>query len=128
MEGSKNPSISHFSTSCGNLLDMTDNVIKSTDLKKEDPKPVKKVPAKKAAAKKEEVVEKEQLKTKGLKDGYTLVIFESGASYTSNGIRFTRVDHTQEVLDSDAQILLELENFRLPNQFETENYLNSKED
>lgn len=101
---------------------MSDNVVKSTDVNKTAEKAVKKAPAKKATPKKADAA------PKGVKNGYKIVVFESGASYTSNGIRFTRDNNIQEVPESDAEVLLGLENFRLPNQFEIEDYFNSRED
>lgn len=101
---------------------MSDNVIKSTDINKAVDKPAKKAPAKKAAVKKVDatpVVTDPDLK---------IVIFESGSSYTSDGIRFTQSNRIQEVPQEVAERLLELDNFRLPNQFEIEDYFNSKED
>ena len=103
---------------------MADNVIKSTDLKLEDKKPAKKAPAKKAVAKKETV---EKIEKVGIKDGHTLVVFESGASYVSNDIRFTKDNRIQEVPDQQAQSLLQLDNFRQANLFELENYIKTKE-
>jgi hypothetical protein len=108
---------------------MSDNVIKSTDINKASDKPAKKAPAKKAAPKKQESIAKEQEDVANTaKDGFVIVIFESGSSYTSNGIRFTRENNIQEIPSADAQLLLQLDNFRLANQFEIEDYLNSKED
>ena len=105
---------------------MSDNVIKSADVtsaKKEDETPAKKTPAKKAAAKpKAEKIAKEA--TAGTK----VVIFETGASYVSGDIRFTRQDNIKEVSEAEADFLLTLENFRVPNQIELEEFYNSKED
>jgi hypothetical protein len=109
---------------------MSDNVIKSTDINKQESKPAKKAPAKKAAAvkkPKEEVVEEIVSDSSVAKEGYQIIIFESGSSYVSNGIRFTRQNPIQEVPTSEANVLLSLDNFRLPDQFEVEEYLNSKE-
>ena len=101
---------------------MTDNTIKSTDVNSTSEKPVKKAAPKKAAAKKADAA------PKGVKEGFKIIVFESGASYVSNTVRFTRSEHIQEVPEAEAELLLGLENFRLPNQFEIEEYLNSKED
>lgn len=97
---------------------MSDNVIKSEDV---SPKPVKKTAAKKAAPKKAEVKQSET------KDGLKIVVFESGASYNSNGLRFTQDNKIQAVPQEDAERLLELDNFRLPTQEEVDNYLTSQE-
>jgi hypothetical protein len=80
--------------------------------------------ADKAAAKPKEVKEK----ISDTQNGFKVVIFESGASYVSEGIRFTREDNIKEVPEAQADFLLTLENFRVPNQLELEDYLNSKED
>lgn len=105
---------------------MTDNTIKSTDVNAPKEKAVKKAPAKKAAAPKVKAEEKaEDVK---VESGKLVVIFESGSSYTSNGVRFTRQNPVQEVPVADAAALLELDNFRLANDFEIEEYFNSKED
>lgn len=101
---------------------MTDNIIKSTDVNQTSEKPVKKAAPKKAAPKKAEVSEK------GTKEGFKLIVFESGFSYVSDSVNFTREDYIQEVPELEADHLLTLENFRLPDQLEIEEYFNSKED
>jgi hypothetical protein len=121
-------SFSHYLNICGNLLSMSDNVIKSTDVTsgKEEKNTVKKAPAKKAAAPKAKAEKKaEEVKTES---GKVVVIFESGASYVSGEVHFTRQNNIQEVSEAEAAFLLTLENFRLPDQLELEDYLNSKED
>lgn len=97
---------------------MTDNIITSEDV---NPKPVKKAPAKKAAAKKAEAPQK------ATENGSVVVVFESGASYSSNGIRFTKDNRIQEVSGEDAKVLLELDNFRFPTEEELKEYFASKE-
>ena len=84
----------------------------------EKTEPVKKAPAKKTVAKE---------KASGLKEGYKLVIFESGSSMNSSGYRFTKEDRIQEVEEEVADRFLALDNFRLPTQLELEEYLSSKE-
>lgn len=101
---------------------MTDNVIKSKDTNPKAEKPVKKAPAKKAAPKKVDAA------PKGVKDGFKIIVFESGSSYVSNSVRFTKENRIQEIPESDAEFLLGLDNFRLPDPFEIEEYFNSKED
>jgi hypothetical protein len=103
---------------------MSDNIVRSSDVTSgKEEKPAKKAPAKKAAAKPK--VEKAEEKNI---NGYTVIIFECGASYISGDIHFTRENYIQEVSEDEAKRLLELDNFRLPNQFELEDYHNSKED
>lgn len=104
---------------------MTDNTIKSTDVNLE--KPEKKPATKKATAKKTTAKPKEDV-TAVVNSGYKVIIFESGASYVSGETRFTRQDCIKELPEDEANRLLQLDNFRLPNQFELEDYLNSKED
>lgn len=104
---------------------MSDNVVKSGDLQPDKPKPAKKAPAKKAAAPKKEAEVKEVTPSS---EGNIVIVFESGAAYTSNEISFTREDYIKEVPADVAARLLELDNFRLPNPFELEDFFNSKED
>ena len=104
---------------------MSDNVVKSGDLQPEKAKPAKKAPAKKAAAPKKETEVKE---TAEVSEGNIVIIFESGASYISNDIHFTRENYIQEVPVEIAKRLLELDNFRIAGPFELEDFLNSKED
>jgi hypothetical protein len=101
---------------------MSDNVIRSTDVNKPAEKPAKKAAVKKTVATKADAA------PSGVNKDLKIVIFESGASYTANGVRFTQANRIQEVSQEVAEQLLELDNFRLPNQFEIEDYFNSKED
>lgn len=101
---------------------MTDNTVKSTDVNPAPKKATKKAAPKKEAAKKADAA------PKGVKDGHKIIVFESGASYVSNTVRFTRNNPIQEIPEAEAEILLGLENFRLPDQFEIEEYFNSRED
>lgn len=103
---------------------MSDNTIKSTDVNPESNE--KKAPAKKAAAKKTSPKVKENIET-AVNSGYKIIIFESGSSYVSGEIRFTRQNNIQELPEAEANRLLELDNFRIPNQLELEEYLNSRE-
>lgn len=104
---------------------MSDNVIKSTDVTSatEEKNVVKKAPVKKTAAK-----IKVEKKEEGVEAGKTVIIFDSGFSYSSGDIQFTREDCIQEVSEDVANFLLTLDNFRLPNTVELDDYLNSKED
>lgn len=101
---------------------MTDNIVTSADVTsaKKETKPA----AKKAASKKVATPKK----IKGLPENYVLIVFESGASFVSGEYRFTSADNMKEIPYSEAQSLLELDNFRLADQLEIEDYLNSKED
>lgn len=102
---------------------MSDNTIKSTDINpdKSDKKATpKKAVQKKPATKKEQPII--------IPEDGVLIIFESGASYSSNGLRFTRENPIQKVSNEDAEFLLTLDNFRRPDALEVEEYYNSKED
>lgn len=101
---------------------MTDNVIKSEDLNNKEEKPVKKAAPKKAAAPKKEVKAPESIQGDNL-----IIVFESGASYTSQDVTFTRDNPIQEVSVEIANRLLELENFRIADPFEIEDFLKNKE-
>ena len=119
----------------GIVFIMTDNIVTSKSTMGEEAKPAKKAPAKKAAAKPkvekentEEVAEVAPKKVSKKAGQINLIIFESGASYSANGLRFTRQDNIQEVSDEDFAFLLTLENFRQADPLEIEEYLASKED
>jgi hypothetical protein len=114
---------------------MTDNIVTSKSTSGEEAKPAKKTPAKKAAAKPkaeventEDVVEAKPAKASKKSNQINLIIFETGASYSSGGLVFTREDRIQEVSDEDYAFLLTLENFRRADPHEIEEYLASKED
>lgn len=111
---------------------MSDNVVKSTAFNDEEPsKTTKKTAAKKAAVKKaapKKEVESETFnKLENNKSVSKVVVFESGFSYRSNGLEFTKDNRIQEVSEEQANHLLTLENFRLPDQLELEEYLANKE-
>jgi uncharacterized phosphosugar-binding protein len=101
---------------------MTDNVIKSEDLNNKEEKPVKKAAPKKAAAPKKEAKAVETVQGDNV-----IIVFECGASYTSQDVTFTRDNHIQEVSAEIASRLLELENFRIADPFEIEDFLKNKE-
>lgn len=107
---------------------MSENVVtsKSVNDAKDEKNPVKKTATKKTAAPKKTAQEKEKVAT--VDHNLEIVVFESGASYSSHGLRFTREDNVQEVTTEQAEFLLSLENFRRPDQFEVEAFLASKED
>lgn len=99
---------------------MTDNVVTS---EKVNPKPA----TKKAAPKKTPNKKIDSIKNR-TNDGFSIVVFESGSSYNSNGLRFTQENRIQEVPEAEAERLLGLDNFRLPTQEEVDNYFASTED
>lgn len=101
---------------------MADNVVTSDSV---NPKQTKKAAPKKAAAKKTAAP---KVAAPTADSGKVVIVFESGASYSSGGVRFTRENNIQEVEPALAEFLLTLDNFRLPNQIELEEFLASKED
>ena len=99
---------------------VTSESLKKTEVAKKAKAPAKKAPAKKVAAPKAEAVV--------IPENFVVVKFESGASYNSNGYRFTRDNPIQEVPSEFAEFLLTLDNFRRLDALEIEEYLASKED
>ena len=106
---------------------MSENIVTSTSVNDASKTPAKKAPAKKAAAKPKEAKPVEK-KATTVNDNRVVIIFESGAAYSGNGLLFTREDSIQEVTEEQAAFLLTLENFRIPDVLELEEYLASKED
>lgn len=108
-----------------------DNVVTSESLL-----PQKKVAAKKPAAPKKKIVDEvidedsavvESVNFKN-NEQRVLLYFESGAGYvTSSGFKFTRIQPMGEVSSNEANSLLRLPNFRLPNDEEKEMYYNNLE-
>lgn len=98
---------------------MSENVVTSdksapkkatTAKKKVDPKP------------KKELNERDK-PTAAAPEGYKFVYFSSGAGYvTTDGRRFDKNRRINLVTDEEAEILLKLPNFRLPDQLELEEY------
>lgn len=83
----------------------------------------KKAPVKKVAVKKEEI-KKAVIK----ETDKVIVFFESGAGYsTVSGINFSQTFKMAEVSLEEANFLLTLDNFRLPNDEEKELYYNKQE-
>jgi hypothetical protein len=101
---------------------------------KDTKEPVKKTStAKKAAPKKTTAkpkVEKTEVKSENTEEiqNYKIIVFESGTAYVSGEIRFTRDNNIQKLPNEDADRLLELDNFRLADQLEIEDFLSSRED
>lgn len=98
---------------------MSDNVIKS------DKSAPKKATAskKKAEPKAEKTLNDRDKPTAKAPDGYKFVFFESGSAYvTVDGRRFTKENRILLLENSEADQLLELSNFRLPDQLELEEY------
>ena len=107
-----------------------DNVVTS-----ESVLPQKKVAAKKPAAPKKKIVDEvidEDSVVESVNftnnEQRVLLYFESGAGYvTSSGFKFTRIQPMGEVSSNEANSLLRLPNFRLPNDEEKEMYYNNLE-
>lgn len=108
---------------------MSENVVTSSSVNgaKDEKNAVKKTATKKTAAPKKTAEVKEKKIEKESTDS-VVVVFESGSSYSSGDIRFTRENNIQEVTTEQAEFLLTLDNFRRANQFEIDDFLSSKED
>lgn len=115
------------------MSDISNNIETAEKPKKATAKkaPAKKAAAKPKVAKAENSVESEEIvETKVQKNnaGHTIIVFESGTAYVSGDFYFTKDNRIQQVPSEDAARLLELENFRLADQLEIEEFLASKED
>lgn len=99
---------------------MTNNEVSVTTEEINKPK---KPAAKKAAAKKQ--ITEENVS----KEGTVLVVFESGAGYTTgSGFRFSQRNKMALLPMEEANLLLALDNFRLPSDEEKEMYYTNQED
>lgn len=115
---------------------MTDNIVTSKDATGSGDKPVaKKAATKKAAAKPKISKETEDVstedkpkKTQKKTNGLNIIVFESGSSYVSGDRRFTKENRIQEVSDEEFAFLTTLDNFRIADPHEIEEYLASRED
>jgi hypothetical protein len=89
----------------GLVQDGTEHERPVEDTPKAKKSPVKKAPVAKASS------------------GKKFVYFDSGAAYvTKEGVRFTRENRIYEIDEEEADFLLTLDNFRLPDQLELEEY------
>ena len=89
----------------------------------EDINKPKKAPVKKAAPKKE--VEEKDITS----EGKIIIVFESGAGYTTgSGFEFSQTRKMAELPAEEANLLLTLDNFRLPSDEEKELYYTNQED
>jgi hypothetical protein len=111
---------------------MSENIITTESLDVAKKASTKKTPAKaKVSNEADNVVVEEVVKTPKVKKStksVTVIVFESGASYTSDGLIFTRQDYIQEVTEEQFERLISLDNFRRPTDDEVQEYLASKED
>jgi hypothetical protein len=99
---------------------MTNN---ETSITSENINKPKKAVAKKAAVKKE--ITEENIS----KEGKVLIVFESGAGYsTASGFRFSQRNKMGLLPTEEANLLLALDNFRLPSDEEKEMYYTNQED
>lgn len=99
---------------------MSDNVIKSDDVA-----PKKSTKTSKPAAKKEKVNSNKSTNAKvpEASEGKKFVYYSSGSGYiTRSGFRFTPEKRIYELDIEEADYLLSLDNFRLPDQLELEEY------
>jgi hypothetical protein len=96
---------------------------KKTSVTSEEINKPKKTVAKKATVKEEiteDIVSKE---------GNVLIVFESGSGYTTgSGFRFSQRNKMGLLPAEEANLLLALENFRLPSDEEKELYYTNQED
>jgi hypothetical protein len=96
---------------------------KKTSVTSEEINKPKKAVAKKATVKKEVV--KENI----TEEGKILIVFESGAGYsTGSGFRFSQRNKMGLLPAEEANLLLALDNFRLPSDEEKELYYTNLED
>ena len=99
---------------------MTNNEVSVTTEEINKPK---KPAAKKAAAKKQ--ITEENIS----KEGRVLIVFESGAGYTTgSGFHFSQRNKMALLPAEEANLLLALDNFRLPSDEEKEMYYTNQED
>ena len=99
---------------------MTNNETSVTSEKINKPK---KAVAKKVAVKKEIIEENIS------EEGKVLIVFESGAGYsTASGFRFSQRNKMGLLPVEEANLLLALDNFRLPSDEEKEMYYTNQED
>jgi hypothetical protein len=96
---------------------------KKTSVTSEEINKPKKAVVKKAAVKKEiteDIISKE---------GKVLIVFESGSGYsTASGFRFSQRNKMGLLPVEEANLLLTLDNFRLPSDEEKEMYYTNQED
>ena len=96
---------------------------KQTSVTSEEINKPKKAVAKKTAVKKEIVQENIS------EEGKVLIVFESGAGYsTGSGFRFSQRNKMGLLPAEEANLLLALDNFRLPSDEEKELYYTNLED
>lgn len=110
---------------------MSDNIVKSTDVapKKQEKLDDSATDKEKnnQEAKEETAVKAKKTSTKkktvDANPGKKFVFFSSGSSYiTKDGFRFSRDKRIYELDVEEADFLLSLDNFRLPDQLELEDY------
>lgn len=102
-----------------------DNVIKSEDVAEKKPAVTKKAAVKKTPAKPSIKTEEKIEKTSVDSSEYTYIVFETGTAYVSGDFYFTQSNRLQKINYIDAQRLLELDNFRLADQSEIEDFVAS---
>ena len=96
---------------------------KETSVTSEKINKPKKAVAKKVAVKKE--ITQENIS----EEGRVLIVFESGVGYsTASGFRFSQRNKMGLLPAEEANLLLALDNFRLPSDEEKEMYYTNQED
>lgn len=107
---------------------MTNNIVKSSDVNQVNE--TKKVQTKKIEPKIKKVHDERNPNelVAQAPDGFKFILFESGASYTSiNGFKFTKDQKIHLLKNDEADELLKLTNFRIPDQIELQEYANRME-
>lgn len=102
---------------------MSDNIVVSSDINKTKPRSRKTAQPKKIEAE-TAVGQQDVLKPIAVPSaGKKFVFYSSGSGYiTRSGFKFTPSKRIYELDESEADHLLKLENFRLPDQLELEEY------
>jgi hypothetical protein len=101
-----------------NFRDMSDNIVVTSDAA--PPKKRAKASAKSDTSKPENLVEK-------IDNGKKIIFYSSGSGYvTKSGFKFTPQNRIYEIDAEEADRLLNLDNFRLPDQLELEEYYKEK--
>lgn len=102
---------------------MSENIVKSEDVKSEPVKKNTKTTSVKEKNNTSDGNENSRKKVAKARSGKKFVYFESGSAYvTKSGFRFTRENRIYELDIEEADHLLSLDNFRLPDQLELEDY------
>lgn len=102
-----------------------DNVITSEEVAEKKPAVAKKAAAKKTPAKTSTKTEDEIKEPSVDNSEYIYIVFETGTAYISGDLHFTQNNRLQKINSKDALRLLDLDNFRLADQLEIEDFIAS---